>query len=68
MTTRKRIEQPKRIGSSNSNTAVNGNYSVTLDFGQGPRASVRIARREDRHSWDSKSYVRPNTPLEPDQA
>ena len=68
MTKRSRPNEPTRIGSSNANTAANGNYSVTLDFSEGARASVRIARREDRHSWDAKSYIRPNTPLDPDQA
>jgi len=62
MTKRKQI-QPTQYTSSDADTAVNGNYAVTLDFTDGARAQVQIEPRPDRHSWDNKSFVRANTPV-----
>jgi hypothetical protein len=53
-----RKQQPKQYATTNSPAGRNGNYSVTLDFSNGPRGTVEVKRQPERTTFTQTSHKR----------
>jgi hypothetical protein len=49
-------DEPKRFVSSNSSTARNANFQVTVDFSTGPRGAVEIRPRTPTANYPKGPY------------
>jgi hypothetical protein len=53
-----RKQQPKQYATTNSPAGRNGNYSVTLDFSNGPRGTVEVKQQPERTTFTQKDRKR----------